>query len=443
MPAEPPWANAVAQTLRAMHVAYDLPGLSCSVRHGDASAWTLSLGLASPSLQVPVSPTTMFHTGSVGKHMTAVALLSVMERGLLDLDDAAGEHLANIPPAWRPVTVRQLLQQTSGIVDYIAHVGDDRGLPNGEVYRRLEGMPLLFAPGSCWSYSNTNYRVVGDLAAAAAGTRFEDLVDDLFARAGLAHTRLDDADELVPQHAEPCAWADGRWRRACAFYAINVGSADGGVAMNALDAAAWDRALWGGRLVSPRSLALMQQPTRLPGGLLQPYGFGLALQDVDPARPTVGHAGAVPGFMAQVFHAPTEALGVMVMANGLRAPGLRHVAEAVAEQIAPGLTAVGLAEHDAPLDDQDRQVRALLFRGRQPVDEAGFAPQVRPVLGPQCADRTVPDFSAIGMPNGFARLRPGGASNGLRVYRIRWGERVEHVRVARLDDGLVWRIALT
>lgn len=421
----------------------DLPGVACGVRLGDAPPSIICAGMASPSLRVPVSPATLFHVGSVGKHMTAVALLMVAEGGALSLDDTVGQHLPSLPEAWLGVCVRQLLQHTSGIVDYIFHVPDDRGLSNAEVYARIGALPLLFEPGNCWSYSNTNYRIAGDIAAACAGVSFAELMAELFQRAGMPHARLDDGEALVPDHAEPCVWTGGEWRRAGTFYAINVGSADGGVAMSALDAVSWDRALWDSRIVGQSSLDLLCEVTHLPGDLVQPYGLGLNLQTVDTARPVLSHSGAMPGFSAHMLHAPTEALGVMVMTNGVRPPGCRQIAEAIAELACPGLTVLSLAPQAGSADPEDHQVRQLLFRGSQAVDAGVFAPVMEKLFVGDGASRALPDFSALGSPDEFSRLRGTGADEGtLRLYRLRWGERIEHIRVARLPDGRIWRLGL-
>ena len=188
----------------------------------------------------------------------------------------------------------------------------------------------------------------------------------------------------------------------------------------------------------------MQQPTHLTGGLVYPYGFGLALQAVDPVRPTVGHSGIVPGFMAHYFHAPTEGLGVMVMTNGMRAPGCRQMAEAVAEHICPGLTAYALRDHDPDLEAEDLQVKELLFRGEQKLDPEAFAANLQPLLAPSGMGRGPLDFTPNGKPTGFSRIQSSNDPTGsARLYRIRWGGRVEHVRVARLSDGRIWRFALT
>ena len=442
-PASPAWASAVEACVQRLQRALGLPGVACGVRLGDAPPSIICAGMASPSLRVPVSPATLFHVGSIGKHMTAVALLMVAERGALSLDDTVGQHLPSLPEAWLGVRVRQLLQHTSGIVDYIFHVPDDRDLANAEVYARIGALPLLFEPGNCWSYSNTNYRIAGDIAAACAGVSFAELMAELFQRAGMQHARLDDGEALVPDHAEPCVWTEGEWRRAGTFYAINVGSADGGVAMSALDAVSWDRALWDSRIVGPSSLDLLCEVTRLPGDLVQPYGLGLNLQTVDPARPVFSHSGAMPGFCAHMLHAPTEALGVMVMTNGVRPPGCRQIAEAVAELASPGLTVLSLAPQAGSADPEDHQVRQLLFRGSQAVDPGVFAPVMEKLFVGDGAVRALPDFSALGSPDEFARLRGPGADEGtLRLYRLRWGERIEHIRVARLPDGRIWRLGL-
>jgi len=118
---------------------------------------------------------------SVSKAFTGATALALVRRGLLSLDATIGEVLPDLPAAWHAVTLRQLMNHTSGVPDFIANdAAQDavRAAPTSppgprELLQFVEDRPLGFAPGSRYRYSNSDNIIVGLMVAAAAGTTFE------------------------------------------------------------------------------------------------------------------------------------------------------------------------------------------------------------------------------------------------------------------------------
>ena len=154
-----------------------VPGLALGVLRDGKMLEAKGFGLANVELDVAVKPETVFQTGSVGKQFTATAVMMLVEEGKVGLDDKIGKYLAGTPAAWKNVTVRNLLTHTSGIADY---TDKEEVKPGGLInlrgdyteetlYRQLVKLPMEFAPGAKWKYSNTNYVLLGFLIHKVTG----------------------------------------------------------------------------------------------------------------------------------------------------------------------------------------------------------------------------------------------------------------------------------
>ncbi|HXS25178.1 MAG TPA: serine hydrolase domain-containing protein, partial [Gemmatimonadales bacterium] len=132
-----------------------IPGISLGVMRGGRIIKAKGYGLANVELAVPVTPRSVFQTGSVGKQFTATAVMMLVEEGRVGLDDSIPKYFPEAPPSWKAVTVRQLLTHTSGIADY---GGEESTMGNGvidfrrdytedELVRTFAPMPPDFAPG--------------------------------------------------------------------------------------------------------------------------------------------------------------------------------------------------------------------------------------------------------------------------------------------------------
>src|SRR4051794_41049724 len=134
---------------------------------------------------------------SVAKAFSGAVALRLVRDGRLGLDDTIGQRVTGMPSAWAGVTVRQMLNHTSGLPDYThsaAFVKQARTDPRGFVSPTgiidwVRGEPLVFAPGSRYAYSNTDNIVIGLVAQAVTGRRYPDLLADfVFGPAGLRET---------------------------------------------------------------------------------------------------------------------------------------------------------------------------------------------------------------------------------------------------------------
>ncbi|MFC3075758.1 D-aminopeptidase [Shinella pollutisoli] len=273
-------------------------------------------GYADPKRHLPMTASIRFPICSISKQFTCGVLIG-LGRDLDSFEPAVRDWLPNLETP-RP-GVRELCNNQSGLRDYwaltVLHGADAEG-----VFRREDARPLLarmrsthFAPGSRYSYSNGNYRLLSDLIEDAAGRPLAELYRErIFDAAGMATA------ELLPDTATP---ADGmvghEGNDAVGFFpATNriYWTGDAGISASLDDMLAWERFIDGTRDDEDGLYRRLSRPQTFSDGRPAPYGYGLAHDTIGTVA-TTGHAGALRGFRAQRLHAASERLSVVVLFN--------------------------------------------------------------------------------------------------------------------------------
>lgn len=290
---------------------------------------TRSYGMANYELKVPNTPKTVFQLGSVSKQFTAMAIVQLKERGKLDLDDPICKHLGDCPPAWRPITIHQLLTHTSGIVGFSTLPDwDDRISVSS--YTRLgfvkefRDLPLQFKPGEKYAYSNSGYYLLGLIIERLSGKSYgEFLHENIFAPLGMTNSRYNEHPSLVPNRATGYYWELDDFISA-PNENLTLSFASSGVYSTVEDLLLWDNALSDEKLVSKRSLETIFTPFTkgAPEGEQFSYGYGWNVgKKFD--RPTLSHSGRHNGFKAYILRFPSERVTVLVQGNSDRANATR------------------------------------------------------------------------------------------------------------------------
>ncbi|NLT25930.1 MAG: beta-lactamase family protein [Microbacteriaceae bacterium] len=260
-------------------VAAGAPAAVIEVRDGD-EAWSHAAGVQSLASERPARPGHTFRIASLTKPMLAAIVLQLVDEGRLDLDDPFAEHVPGpLDDAPAPVTVRQLLDHTSGLPEYVdgltagAHeIPDALSTPrtDEELLALATDRPWRFEPGERFEYSNSNYIALTMLAERLTGRSLAELVDERIAEPlGLASTRLPDDDLLSDPHLHGY-WVDGALRVNVTLQQASLWSGAGGIESNAADVNTFVRALVRGLVVPPELLGEMLA--------LGPDGYGLGVQ---------------------------------------------------------------------------------------------------------------------------------------------------------------------
>jgi len=294
----------------------DQAGASVLVMKEGKVLYARGFGLASRELKVPNAPDLVYRIGSVTKHFTAAAIMTLVEDGKVALDAPVSRYLEGLPEAWRPVTVQQLLTHTSGIPSYTdqpeygLHMRED--LPGLKLLETLVWTkPLDFAPGTQWHYNNSGYYLLGLIVEKVSGKSYaEYLQARFFGPLGLSRIRYGTETEFIPGMASGYG-GDGN---PSPYLSMTQPYAAGSLVSTPEDLARWTVALHGGKVVKPESLRLMTTPVRTSDGKEHPYGFGLMFRESQGHR-LIGHGGGINGFTCYLEADPTSQCVAVVLNN--------------------------------------------------------------------------------------------------------------------------------
>ncbi|HEX3919463.1 MAG TPA: serine hydrolase domain-containing protein [Caulobacteraceae bacterium] len=295
------------------------PGAAVGVRHRGEMIHAAGYGLADVEWGNPIDTDTVFRIGSISKQFTAAAILRLADEGRLSIDDRVEAHLPDYPLGGRTITLRHLLNHTSGIKSYtaIAEVMRDRGANDVSVAQIIDvfkDRPADFQPGERYLYNNSGYVLLTAVIEAVSGKRFETFLrEDLLDPLGLSRTSYLHARPLTPKRAH--GYDLGRHGLVnCAWLAMSWPQGAGALGSTVNDLLAWDAALHSGQVLSPASYAAMIEPGRLNDGSAISYGLGLARRPYR-GRPVISHGGGINGFLTHLAHYPDEDLSVVVLSN--------------------------------------------------------------------------------------------------------------------------------
>ena len=287
-------------------------------------------GVADRTRGTPITEDTVFRVGSISKTFTAIAIMQLRDRGLIDLDDAASRHLRafRLAPArswFAPVTIRQLLTHTSGIGE-LRNVTDvirptiglatpaDRPSPSLAAYYRGR-LRVEVEPGTKWAHANHGFSVLGQLVEDVSGEPFGCYMRrHVFGPLGLESTDFVRTDAIAGQ------LATGYTLRRHGLKKVKdrdiVVQAAVSLFATTADMARYAAALLGGgRLpLKPESLSEMFQPQYQPDPRLPGLGLAFWRNEVGSHR-TVGHGGGWPGFISAMVLAPDDGVAVLSFTN--------------------------------------------------------------------------------------------------------------------------------
>jgi D-alanyl-D-alanine carboxypeptidase len=315
------------QLLTAEHEA-GMPGVFAQVRDGRRT-WNLAAGVADIDSGRPARPWMQQRVGSITKTFVATTVLQLVGERKLRLDAPIARYLPGLVPGdlGRAVTVRMLLNHTSGLGDYDTVLITDyasvealrvRTYTPRELVRIGLSQPPTNAPGEKWSYSNTNYIILGLLIEKVTGHRYAAEVNRRILRPlHLRHTYLPGTNPYIrgPHMAAYIPWSDGTLRDLSVFN-MSWAWAAGELISTAADLNRFYRALLTGRLLDDRLLEQMRTTVPFDATVPDAGGYGLGLYWLaTPCGPAWGHNGGVIGQTTDSYHSADARRQVTVAQN--------------------------------------------------------------------------------------------------------------------------------
>jgi CubicO group peptidase (beta-lactamase class C family) len=301
---------------RKMHLQR-IPGLALAVVKDGKVIKAKGYGFANLEWKVPVSPTTLFQTGSVGKQFTAAGVMLLVEEVKINLEDPIRKYFPDGPETWKDIRIRHLLTHTSGIKDYESEVPVNlhENTPVEEMVRRAYKLPLNFAPGDDWRYSNTNYVILGVVIQKVTGKFYGDFLQErIFKPLEMTSTRIISDRDIIPQRAAGYEKVGSALKNQD-YVAPNYNTtADGALYTTVLDMAKWDASLYTNRILKQSSLDQSWTPVKLNNGKTHDYGFGWAFGETNGHK-IIEHGGAWQGFLTAISRYVNDRVTVIVLVN--------------------------------------------------------------------------------------------------------------------------------
>ena len=316
-----------ARALAAQHIS----GLEIGIGRNGVVLYANGFGLRDRARRLPVTAQTVFPVGSITKQFTAAAVMELVQRGKVDLDARVSRYLSTAPHG-SEITVRQLLDQTSGLPDYL----EDKPLlksimsgtagpqPVSKLVALVDGKPLHFKPGSKYEYSNTNYALAGLLIARVSGMPYPQFLErTIFMPRHLTSVQyLRVSVPPGPDATRGYTYSKGRFDLLPAF-SMDWGNAAGAIASNVTGLIRWDHAYFSGAVIPPSAVRAATTP---PSGIVMlasknrannlglGYAFGW-VQARAEGRRMIWHNGGLPGARAMNATFPRDGLEIAVLTN--------------------------------------------------------------------------------------------------------------------------------
>jgi CubicO group peptidase (beta-lactamase class C family) len=331
-----PRLNALDRIIQE-HIPPNGPGAAVAVIHRSQLVHSAGYGMASLEWNQPISPNTVFGIGSTTKPFTATAIMLLERDGQLSTAAPITDYLPNYDTHGATITLTHLLTHTSGIPNFVTRPGFwERVAPLDHDHTQLrtlfEPLPLDFAPGMRYSYSNSGYCLLGMVIERVAGMPYEDFIRErIFEPLGMTSSGYLSRNRIIPHLATgyEMAWRVEGFRP---YVSETLVYSAGALHSTVEDLARWDAALRDARLLDRDTLKRMEQPLTLNDGRREGYGLGWGLSRFR-GRPVVHHAGGVPGYSAFLGRFVEDDLTIIILSNW----GLFDAAALLARRIANAL----------------------------------------------------------------------------------------------------------
>lgn len=309
-------ADKVDTYLKEQMVKAHIPGLAIAIIQNGKVTKTGTYGYADLEFKASVQPETVFEVGALTKQFTATAILKLDDANRLSIDHKIATYLTNTPSTWNNITIRQLLNHTSGIKSFTDMTNTFRlsdHLTQTQFIERVGRYPLEFPPGTQYKYGNTGFVLLGYIIENVTHTNYWDwMTKEIFQPLGMPHTADRNPRRIIPL-------------RAHGYEKNNAGGLDnrnsdltdlfstGAMVSSLNDLVRWDNALRKNRILSAESRKLMWTPTKLTDGTIKHYGLGWGV--TTEGRLNVGHSGYTSGFSSSFQTYPADNLTIIVMCN--------------------------------------------------------------------------------------------------------------------------------
>ncbi|WP_315819140.1 serine hydrolase domain-containing protein [Paraflavitalea speifideaquila] len=371
------WADTVARIEQLFSRYNHVPGAELAIsRHGQvifSKAW----GMADLEHNIPLTMQSVLEAGSVSKQFTAAAILLLEQQGKVSLEDDVRKYLTELPDYGKVITLRHMMQHTSGLKDW-GSVMDLAGWPRGSraytneyaLYVVTLQQTLNNRPGDEYIYSNSNYNLLAIIVQRVSGLSLADFTKQyIFEPAGMTRTEWrSNYKKIVKDRAIA-------YSRSGQTFITNMPNesayGNGGLLTTAEDLLAWNHYYLSGKLGNPSLLPNQTATRKLNSGGTNNYGAGLVIDSINGWQ-AISHSGATASYRANLDYFPETGLSIAWLSNTSAFDGdTLNVVNAVRRLFQPNRKPAPLPR-PAPVNVAPEKLAAYTGWYRDPRNGAGL-----------------------------------------------------------------------
>ncbi len=395
-----------------------IPGVALGVVKDGKLIYAKGYGVANVEHKIPVTPETMFQSGSVGKAFTVIAVLMLADDRVIDLDSPIKTYIPESPPAWDRITVRHMLEHTSGMTGYPDGLDFRKDYTHKELLDLYSGIPLEFEPGTRRGYSNVAFGILGMLIEKVSGKTYgEFLQARIFGPLQMTSSRIISESDIVAGRAAGYRLVRGEIKNQEWVAPSHNNDAAGSLYLNVIDMARFEAGLREAKLLSAKGFENMWNPIITKEGATEPWGMSWSVSR-ENGRQLVAHSGGWQGFTANFTRYPEKGIAVIIFTN-LRGASPDRLSMGVLGLVAPELSIAGAI----PIKSTEPTLDALITKLVQ--DIAGGKPHLGLYRGAALdmmqkhADKATAEFRSYGALKGVDLVDYVKKPNGNRQVRHR------------------------
>ena len=356
-----------AKQVRTLFSAWDDPdspgGAIVVVKDGEI-VFQSGFGCADLEYNILVTPKTVFNVGSTAKHFTAMAIAILANERKLSLEDDIRDYVPEVPDFGHKITIRQLLNHTSGLRDYAAAMmmlGLSEAITKHHFFKFLRQQQCLnFAPGSAYAYSNTGYVLLAEIVSRVTEKPFREWMKErIFDPLGMSSSIfLDDYTIIVKSSADSYSGSQETGYHRIVGNDSNVGPS--GLMTSVEDLGKWILNYEGETVGNKKMFEMLMEKGKLNDGSKIEYGMG-SLSGIYRGARWFGHGGGTAGFRSDLTYFPQQKFGVAVLCNLVNInPSniVNKIADIyLADQLEP------LADHEVVRERESIEIDPEIFDG--------------------------------------------------------------------------------
>lgn len=296
-----------------------IPSISAGVYRKGKIYWLDAKGMIDLENFVPAKNTSLYRIASITKSITAVAVMQLYEKGLIDLDEEINTYVPYFPKKRWKLTVRHILTHTGGIRSYKSEEEFNSKMfysSTRDAVMTFANDDLLFEPGTRYNYTSLGYSLLAALIENVSKTSFENyLRKNIFEPARMKSTRVDRQRSIIYERVRGYEKSPDRRFINSPLADLSLKIAGGGLISTPEDLLLFVKSLLDGTLLSKATLDLMTKPIVLKTGQRINYGFGFSLSDPSDSLKWFGHDGRGTGFSSGLMILTEEDLAAVYLIN--------------------------------------------------------------------------------------------------------------------------------